>query len=190
MRARARTLLDNGPLVIILAGHSSAFMNMKNAHLSLVIAILFTALWPAGGTAAVKNADVDRAVNRGLEWLAATRRALGSWSANNERYPTSMTALSGIALLCEGSTTTQGKYAANIRRTVDYLVSRSRKNGLIGDPTRDDRYTYGHGFSMLFLSQVLGEEEDAERRAQLIDVLTRAVVLRARPKPSRAVGVT
>ncbi len=29
---------------------------------------------------------------------------------------------------------------------------------------------------MLFLSQVLGEEEDAERRAQLIDVLTRAVV--------------
>ena len=29
---------------------------------------------------------------------------------------------------------------------------------------------------MLFLSQVLGEEEDAERREQLVDVLTRAVV--------------
>ena len=48
-------------------------------------------------------------------------------------------------------------------------------NGLIGDPTQDDRYTYGHGFAMLFLSQVLGEEEDAERREQLVDVLTRAV---------------
>jgi hypothetical protein len=93
----------------------------------------------------------------------------------NEHYPTSMTALAGIALLSEGSTTTQGKYAPNIRRAVDYLVARSRTNGLIGDPTRDDRYTYGHGFSMLFLSQVLGEEEDAERRAQLVDVLTRAV---------------
>ena len=63
----------------------------------------------------------------------------------------------------------------NIRKAVDYLVSRSRPNGLIGDPTRDDRYTYGHGFAMLFLSQVLGEEEDAERREQLVDVLTRAV---------------
>ena len=39
----------------------------------------------------------------------------------------------------------------------------------------DVSYTYGHGFSMLFLSQVLGEEEDAERREALVDVLTRAV---------------
>ena len=58
---------------------------------------------------------------------------------------------------------------------MDYLVNRSRTNGLIGDPTRDDRYTYGHGFAMLFLSQVLGEEEDAERREELVDVLTKAV---------------
>ena len=87
-----------------------------------------------------------------------------------------MTALAGTALLAEGSTTTQGKYAKNIRMAVDYLVSRSRSNGLIGDPTRDDRYTYGHGYSMLFLSQVLGEEEDESRRRELIDVLTRAVI--------------
>jgi hypothetical protein len=87
-----------------------------------------------------------------------------------------MTALSGIAMLAEGSTTTQGKYAANLRAAVDYLVGRSRTNGLIGDPGSDDRYTYGHGFSMLFLSQVLGEEEDADRREKLVDVLSRAVV--------------
>ena len=86
-----------------------------------------------------------------------------------------MTALAGIAMLCEGSTTMQGKYAPNIRRAVDYLVSRSRSNGLIGDPHSDSRYTYGHGFAMLFLSQVLGEEEDAERREKLIEVLTKAV---------------
>ena len=103
--------------------------------------------------------------------------AAGPLDAKDGRYPTAMTAMAGIALLCEGSTTTQGKYAANIRRAVDYLVSRSRPNGLIGDPhATDDRYTYGHGFSMLFLSQVLGEEEDVERREQLVDVLTRAVV--------------
>jgi hypothetical protein len=87
-----------------------------------------------------------------------------------------MTALSGLAMLCEGSTVTQGKYSENIRRAVDYILRQSNPNGLIGDPLRDDRYTYGHGFSMLFLSQVLGDEEDEDRRAELIDVLTRAVI--------------
>lgn len=123
---------------------------------------------------------VDRAVARGLDWLAAHQSRLGHWTASGDHYPTAMTALAGMAMLCEGSTTMQGKYAPNIRRAVDYLASRSRANGLIGDPTRDDRYTYGHGFSMLFLSQVLGEEEDAERRKQLIEVLMRAVVFTGR----------
>jgi hypothetical protein len=87
-----------------------------------------------------------------------------------------MTALAGIAMLCEGSTATQGRYSKNIRQAVDYILSRSRPNGLIGDPVRDDRYTYGHGYSMLFLSQLLGEEEDESRRKEIVDVLTRAVV--------------
>lgn len=119
---------------------------------------------------------VQKVVDRGLDWLANNQSRLGSWSANEGRYPSAMTALAGTAMLCEGSTTTQGKYAKNIRSAVDYLVSRSRANGLIGDPLTDDRYTYGHGYSMLFLSQVLGEEEDESRRKELIDVLTRAVV--------------
>ncbi len=110
----------------------------------------------------------------------ATSRVWAIGRPSSDQYPTAMTALAGTALLCEGSTTMQGKYAPNIRKAVDYLVGRSRPNGLIGDPTRDDRYTYGHGFAMLFLSQVLGEEEDAERREQLIDVLTRAVVFTGR----------
>ena len=101
-----------------------------------------------------------------------------------------MTALAGMALLCEGSTTTQGKYAENIRRAVDYILRQSRPNGLIGDPLRDDRYTYGHGFSMLFLSQVLGEEEDEDRRAELVDVLTRAVAVhRPGPDAGRRLGL-
>lgn len=128
---------------------------------------------------AAKGADqrrVERVVERGLEWLARTQARDGHWSANGGRYPTAMTGLAGIALLCEGSTTTQGKYAENISRAVDCLIGRSRSNGLIGDPTRDDRYTYGHGFAMLFLSQVLGEEEDVERREELVDVLSRAAV--------------
>jgi hypothetical protein len=123
-----------------------------------------------------KSPEVQHAVDKGLEWLASHQSRLGHWQAQGQPYPTAMTALSGVALLSEGSTTTQGKYAPNIRRAVSYLVSRSRGNGLIGDPQSDDRYTYGHGFSMLFLSQVLGEEEDADRRQELVDVLSKAVI--------------
>ncbi len=124
--------------------------------------------------------NVDEVVIGGLEWLAAKQSRRGSWSANEGRYPTAITALAGTALLMEGSTASQGRYADSIRRAVDYLIGRARPNGLIGEPIRDDqtgddRYTYGHGFSMLFLSQVLGEEEDERRREELVGVLTRAV---------------
>jgi hypothetical protein len=147
--------------------------------LTISAAIMLAAIVAAPRTAAAasgRDPKIDKLVSRGLDWIASTQSRLGHWSANEGRYPTAMTALAGVALLCEGSTTTQGKYAKNIRLAVDYLLSRSRSNGLIGDPVRDDRYTYGHGYSMLFLSQVLGEEEDESRRKELIDVLTRAVV--------------
>ncbi len=143
--------------------------------LSLIVMVSLATLPSTVGVSATTDADIDRAVGRGLEWLAAHQSRLGHWSASGEHYPTAMTALAGMAMLGEGSTTMQGRYAPNLRKAVDYLVSRSRPNGLIGDPLRDDRYTYGHGFAMLFLSQVLGEEEDAERREQLVDVLSRAV---------------
>jgi hypothetical protein len=128
----------------------------------------------AAPAAASDDPRVRKAVSQGLDWLAYNQHQLGHWTAQG-RYPTAMTALAGIAMLCEGSTVTQGKYSENLRRAVDYIVRQSQPNGLIGDPLRDDRYTYGHGFSMLFLSQVLGDEEDDDRRAELIDVLTRAV---------------
>jgi hypothetical protein len=143
----------------------------------LVAALAMALLFIAGQPAQAEKLDPRTAkmVSRGLEWVATTQSRLGHWSANDGRYPTSMTALAGTALLAEGSTTTQGKYAKNIRLAVDYLLTRSRPNGLIGDPLRDDRYTYGHGYAMLFLSQVLGEEEDETRRKELVDALTRAV---------------
>jgi hypothetical protein len=122
----------------------------------------------------IDNPRTRKVVGQGLDWLAYNQHKLGHWTAQG-RYPTAMTALAGLAMLCEGSTVTQGKYSENIRRAVDYIIRQSRPNGLIGDPLRDDRYTYGHGFSMLFLSQVLGDEEDEDRRAELVDVLTRAV---------------
>lgn len=123
----------------------------------------------------VTQKTVDEVIDRGLGWLAKEQSRSGHWTANDGKFPTAMTSLAGMAFLCEGSTTTQGKYADQISKAVDYILSRKNPNGLIGDPSGDDRYTYGHGYAMLFLSQVLGEEEDIERREELVEVLTLAV---------------
>lgn len=129
-----------------------------------------------------KRTKWHAAIDKGLKWVAKTQSKRGHWTASN--YPTAMTALAGVALIASGSTTTQGPYAKQIRNAVTYICDQSRKNGLIGDPAADNRYTYGHGFSMLFLSQVLGEEEDLDRREKLMDVLTRAVDFCAKAQTS------
>ena len=122
----------------------------------------------------VSDEKRNQAVAKGLDWLAAQQSRRGGWDADGF-YPSAMTGMAGIALLAEGSTATQGKYAPNIREAVDFFMKQSRKNGLIGSDI-DDRYTYGHGFGLLFLSQVLGEEEDESRREELIDIITRAIL--------------
>lgn len=145
--------------------------------------LLVALLVPASIARAGKlDPKIKRDVVRGLDFLAREQRRQGYWEANGGQYRVAMTALAGNAMLCEGSTTTRGKYAPNIRRAVDYLLELAEpdskagrdNNGLIGYKN-DYHYMYGHGFSMLFLSQIYGEEEDEERREQLKRVLTRSV---------------
>ncbi len=115
----------------------------------------------------------EESTTKGLDWLSRNQSSRGQW--NTQNYPTAMAALAGTALIGSGSTATQGPYRKEIARASDYIISKSRGNGLIGDPTTDSRYTYGHGFSMLFLSQVLGEEGLLDRRQEIVDVLAKAV---------------
>lgn len=154
---------------------------LKSRTLSLFGCCLFCSLFGVfscsgdAKAAEVTESELRQTITRGLDWLAAKQSNRGSWEASDSAYPCAMTGMAGIALLCEGSTMSQGKYSENIRRAVEYLLSKSQPNGLIGDPRTDDRYTYGHGFGMLFLSQVVGEEDYIDQRQEIIDVLTRAV---------------
>jgi Prenyltransferase and squalene oxidase repeat len=118
-----------------------------------------------------------KTVAKGLDYLAKTQHKDGHWAAFGEQYPVAMSALSGMALLMEGSTIREGKYKDHIRRAADWLMKRSMPNGLIGNPNipgEAGRYTYGHGFATLFLSCCVGEEEEGDRRRHLVDILERA----------------
>jgi hypothetical protein len=148
--------------------------NKVSVHVAVFFAASLLVAAPVPVSAGKMDPAIKREVTRALDWLAAEQRRQGYWEANGGQYRVAMTALAGNALLCEGSTTTRGKYASNIRAAVDWLVEQSQQNGLIGYKA-DYHYMYGHGFSMLFLSQIFGEEEDDERREQLRQVLTKAV---------------
>jgi hypothetical protein len=134
--------------------------------------------------AAGRDPKIDAAVTKALDYLTREQMRQGYWEANGGQYRVAMTALSGVAMLCEGSTTTRGRYAENVQRAVDYLLDVAQPNGLIGY-REDYHYTYGHGFSMLFLSQVFGEEEDAVRRSRLREVLQKAVEFSAQAQTSK-----
>src|SRR5438552_18007333 len=97
-------------------------------------------------------------VKKGLNYLVKQQFKDGHWGANGDQYPVSMTALAGMALLMEGSTIREGKYAPNIRRCADWLMERSmrgnNRDGLVGNPDHPSeagRYRYGHGLGTLVL---------------------------------------
>ncbi len=123
--------------------------------------------------------EAKNAIDRGLAYLARQQERRGSWSntGGQGRYPVAMTSLAGLALLMDGNTTTQGRYAPQVDRCVNFLLNSIQPSGLITGGEEESRPMYGHGFAMLFLSQLYGMTEDADRARQIHRVLRNGVAL-------------
>ncbi|HTU92977.1 MAG TPA: prenyltransferase/squalene oxidase repeat-containing protein [Gemmataceae bacterium] len=164
-------------------------MRSQSPHSNLVLsALALAALSMPAARADEMSAEQRKAVQKGLEWLAKTQQRDGHWEAFAGQFPMAMTGISGMALLMEGSTIREGKYKDNIRRATDWLMARSMPNGMLGNPNmpgESGRYMYGHGFATLFLSCVVGEEEEGDRRRRLVDILERACKFSAAAQTDR-----
>jgi hypothetical protein len=126
--------------------------------------------------------------DKALQWLVQQQHKDGHWETPGGQFATAMTGLAGMALLMQGSTMRDGKYARNIREAVEYLLEHTQRSGLIGEvnaPNQGLGYLHGHGYALLFLAQVYGEEDDAEHRLKLQDLLTRAVQFTCKAQTSR-----
>lgn len=145
--------------------------------MAVTLGLAFVGATPAGENEAEKKETKD-AIRKGLDWLAKQQCADGHWEGHGGEYPATASALSGMALLMEGSTVRDGKYQDKVRKAVDWFIGRSQPNGMLGDPKKQQeaaRYIYGHGYGMLFLAQVYGEEADKDLREKLEKVLNKAV---------------
>ncbi len=124
---------------------------------------------------AYEKSQYDKVVNGACDWVAKTQSRSWELDCNSTGLSDCDDRFSryGIDLPRLDNDTRQVLYqSTQVRR---FPFESSGANGLIGDPRNDDRYTYGHGYAMMFLSQVLGEEEDEQRRKELTEVLNKAV---------------
>jgi hypothetical protein len=150
----------------------------------ITLIVLFTGMTLAQD--AKKKQDTEAMVNKGLEWLKRNQSSDGSWYQGGGQYTTAATALAGLALLMQGSTPKEGKYSEEIHKAVKWFLSKSQTNGLLGTPaTEGGRYIYGHGFGMLFLACVYGEEEDTAQRRKLEALLKKAVEFSGKAQTSQ-----
>ncbi|MFO7955999.1 MAG: prenyltransferase/squalene oxidase repeat-containing protein [Candidatus Brocadiia bacterium] len=120
-----------------------------------------------------------RAIDEGTAFLLRTQNPDGSWYSDGAtgRFPTAVTALSGLALLGGGSTCYTGPHADRVRRAVEYLLQQSDpETGLIGGDEAG-RPMFGHGFAMLFLAEVYGSEGQTALRERIRAVLLDAIRL-------------
>ncbi len=150
---------------------------------------LVVAVQPASGQAPPAPApplpkhvtpDTQAAIDAGLAYLARTQSRDGGWRNTGAygRYPVAMTGLAGLALLMNGNTTTQGPYAQQVDRAARFLVDSSTPSGLITRPQENQgKPMHGHGFATLFLAELYGMTEDAERQRRIHDTLTDAIRL-------------
>jgi prenyltransferase beta subunit len=137
---------------------------------------------------AARNADLitpdtQRAIDRGLSWLA--KRQLmsggneGAFGHGGYQGGVAVCSLSGLAFMCSGNPPGQGPFGKNIDRCVKFVSSCVQESGFISVPGSGQDNMYGHGFAMLFLSEVYGMSDRADIDSTVGEKLRRAVKLSA-----------
>jgi squalene cyclase len=132
---------------------------------------------PAGPETKV-TPELERSVQRGLDYLARTQRPDGAWSDSGYGQVSGVVGLAMMTFLAHGETPNDPKYGPVIRRAVDYIIRTQEPNGLLsgqggGSPM------YSHGFATLALAEVYDASAPATFAAttpRLINVSARTQV--------------
>ena len=139
----------------------------------------------------VVTPQAQRAIDRGLDYLASRQQSDGSIGLRSQQGLAAVCALSGMAFLSSGSTPGRGPYGGNVQRCVDFILTHAQQSGFITVPDGHGHGPmYGHGFATLFLAEVYGMSLRSDVRQKLakavkliIDTQNRAGGWRYEPRP-------
>jgi hypothetical protein len=121
------------------------------------------------------------AIDRGLAYLARQQNAQGAWvnkigyKLNYDYRPTGedshvgVTALAGMAFLANGHLPSRGKYARNVRKALDFVLSCVQPDS--GFITYQQTRMYSHAFAALFLAEIYGMTSRADLKVKLRTVV-------------------
>ena len=122
--------------------------------------------------------ETRKAIDKGLAFLKRSQvksgRNKGAFSNSGMSAGVATASLGGLAMMCGGHAPGQGPYGKAIDLAVEYVLSNVGDSGYISCSNGGARENmYGHGFSMLFLSQAYGMTQKPE----IGDKLRKAVKL-------------
>jgi hypothetical protein len=117
------------------------------------------------------TAEADKAVRKGLGWLAGRQNLDGSWDTEYRRN-TGVMAVALLAFLASGNPPGQGEYGVASAKGLRYLLTCAKPGGMI---VRDSSHgpMYEHALSTLYLAEVWG----MTRSPEIKDKVKRAIEL-------------
>ena len=99
--------------------------------------------------------EVERSYARGIGYLARSQNNQGYWTDDNYGSEPGVVGLAVVAILAHGDDPNFGPYKDNVRKGLDYIISKSNKQtGYIGSSM------YNHGFATLALAEAYGVVAD------------------------------
>ena len=106
------------------------------------------------------------AIDKGLNFLIRNQiksgRNRGAFGNGGYSGGVATASLGGLAMMCAGHSPGQGKFGKAIDYCVEFVLNNVRDTGYISKTENSNENMYGHGFSMLFLSQAYGMTQKAE----------------------------
>ncbi|VTS03957.1 prenyltransferase/squalene oxidase repeat-containing protein [Tuwongella immobilis] len=137
---------------------------------------------------ALMTPEAERAVERGLSFLATTQADDGSFGDRQlYRGNVSVTSLAALAFMAGGHQPGRGRYGSNVLRALQFVLSKEQRQpaGFLHNPIGPQQLQmYSHGFGTLFLAEVYGMIPDRELQKRTRDTLERAVQLIIRAQNS------
>jgi hypothetical protein len=133
--------------------------------------------------------ECERAIARGLEYLANTQGREGEWGTGGYTANVAVTSVAALAMMAGGSLPGRGKYGNHIRRALEFVLQQGERQGRAGafgmphpagflhNSTHGGQQgpMYSHGFGTLFLGEVCGMVPDADLQARVRAALKKAV---------------
>lgn len=109
------------------------------------------------------NQEAERAIERGLDWLAKNQSRDGSYGGRSYGVPVAITSMVGMAFLAGGHHLGRSRYSENLKGCIQYLLKCCGRAGYINEGSNRGEGgsgMHGHGFALMFLASAYGLRDD------------------------------